>query len=81
MGNSHDDGTTAGKKYMTFKPINNNSIHRKDLNLTEPWTPRYRAKNEALPPTLSIWDRPVYQSPKQEYVRHGAMNFMKVKSK
>jgi hypothetical protein len=66
---------------MTFIPRNDNSIHRKDLNLTEPWTPRYRAENEALPPTLSIWDRPVYQSPKQEYVRHGAMDFMKVKSK
>ena len=66
---------------MTFKPINDNSIHRKDLNLTEPWAPRYRAEHEALPPTLSIWDRPVYQSPKGEYVRQGAMDFMKVKSK
>ena len=66
---------------MTFVPRNDNSIHRKDLGLTEPWIPRYRAEHEALPPTLSIWDRPVYQSPKQEYVRPGAMDFMKVKSK
>lgn len=66
---------------MTFKPINNNEIHRKDLNLTEPWAPRYRAENEALPPISSIWDRPVYQPQKEQCARSGAMDFMKVKSK
>ena len=66
---------------MTFVPQNRNETHRKDLGLTEPWTPRYRAENEALPPTLSIWDRPVYQPPKEQCARHNAMDFMKVKSK
>lgn len=66
---------------MTFVPLNNNATHRKDLNLTEPWKPRYRAEHEALPPTLSIWDRPMYQPPKEQCVRPGAMDFIKVKSK
>ena len=65
---------------MTFIPRNDNSIHRKDLNLKDPWGPRQRAENEALPPTFSIWERPVYQPPKNQHIRAGAMDFMKVKS-
>ena len=64
---------------MTFKPINDNSIHRKDLNLTEPWKPRYRAENEALPTTLSIWDRPVYQPPSMNTPRPGANDHLNIK--
>lgn len=66
---------------MTFIPRNDNSIHRRDLNLTEPWTPRIREANEALPPTLSFWDQPVYTPPKNEYVRAGALDFKRIKSK
>ena len=65
---------------MTFIPQNNNAIHRKDLGLKDPWAPRRRAEHEALPSTFSIWDRPVYQPPKDPDVRAGAMDFMKVKS-
>ena len=66
---------------MTFVPLNNNATHRKDLNLTEPWTAREREEHEALPPTLSIWDRPIYQPPKEQCARPGAMDYKKVKSK
>lgn len=66
---------------MTFIPRNDNSIHRRDLGLKDPWAPRERAENEALPPTFSIWDRPVYQPPAETYTRPGAMDFKKVKSK
>ncbi len=65
---------------MTFIPRNDNSIHRKDLNLKDPWEPRQRDEHEALPPTFSIWERPVYKPPKEQNVRRGAMDFMKVKS-
>ena len=64
---------------MTFIPRNDNSIHRKDLNLTEPWAPRYRAENEALPSTLSIWDRPVYQPPSMNTPRPGANDHLNIK--
>ena len=66
---------------MTFIPRNDNSIHRRDLGLKDPWEPRQRAENEALPPTFSIWDRPVYVPPAETYTRLGAMDFKKVKSK
>jgi len=66
---------------MTFIPRNDNSIHRRDLGLTKPWEPRQRDEHEALPPTMSLWDRPVYQPPKENSARRGAMDFMKVKSR
>ena len=66
---------------MTFIPQNNNATHRRDLGLTEPWVPRERAENEALPPTSNIWNRPVYQPPEDTYIRPGAMDFKKIKSK
>lgn len=66
---------------MTFIPQNNNATHRRDLGLTTPWTPRERGENEALPSRLSLWDRPVYQPPKDQCARPGAMDHKKVKSK
>jgi hypothetical protein len=66
---------------MSFVPLFNNAVHRKDLNLTEPWTPRIKEENEALPPSISFWDQPVYTPPKDEYVRPGALDFKKIKSK
>ena len=66
---------------MTFIPRNDNSIHRRDLNLTEPWRPRIRDEHEALPPTRSFWDQPVYTPPKNEYVRPGGLDFKRIKSK
>lgn len=66
---------------MTFRPVNNNEIHRRDLNLTEPWTAKIREENEALPPSMSFWDQPVYTTPKNEYFRPGALDFKRIKSK
>jgi hypothetical protein len=64
---------------MTFVPLNNNATHRKDLNLTEPWTAREREEHEALPPTFSIWERPVYQPPRMETPRPGASDHLNIK--
>jgi hypothetical protein len=64
---------------MTFIPRNDNSIHRKDLNLTQPWAPRQRDENEALPPTFSIWERPVYQPPSMKTPRPGADDHLNIK--
>lgn len=64
---------------MTFMPQNNNAIHRKDLGLKDPWGPRQRAENEALPPTFSIWERPVYQPPRMETPRPGANDHLSIK--
>ena len=66
---------------MTFATSNNNDNIRKIWNETQPWSPRQRDVNEALPPTLSFWDQPVYQPPKDEFVRPGALDFKKIKSR
>lgn len=54
---------------------------RKALNITTPWERRPKEENEALPNSISLWSQPVYQPPKDEYVRPGALDFKKVKSK
>jgi len=54
---------------------------RKALNLIMPWAPRKKLPGEAPPLTISIWQQPVYQPPKEESHRRGSMDFKKVKSK
>ena len=57
---------------MTFIPRNDNSIHRKDLNLKDPWAPRYRLPNEAPSPSINIYELPVYKPEPPQSVRRGA---------
>jgi len=54
---------------------------RKTLNIVTPWKQRPRVENEALSNAINIWNQPVYQPPKNEFVRPGALDFKKVKSK
>ena len=54
---------------------------RKTLNIVTPWKRRPRADNEALSNAINIWAQPVYQPPKDGYVRPGALDFKKVQSK
>jgi hypothetical protein len=58
---------------------NGSDSKRKALGLAGEWSPRYRAENEALPSTLSIWDRPVYHPPKMETPRSGANDHLNIK--
>lgn len=41
---------------------------------------RERDPNEALPPSMNLWKRPVYK-PEQGYVRAGGNNFLSIKSR
>lgn len=54
---------------------------RKALNIVAPWGRRQKAENEALSNSINIWAQPVYQPPKDGYVRPGALDFKKVQSK
>lgn len=54
---------------------------RKALNIVAPWERRQKAENEALSNSINIWAQPVYQPPKDGYVRPGALDFKKVQSK
>jgi hypothetical protein len=54
---------------------------RKALNIVTPWKRRERVQNEALANSINIWAQPVYQPPKDEYVRPGALDHKRIKSK
>jgi len=41
---------------------------------------RERDPNEALPPTMNLWERPVYK-PQEGYVRLGANDHQRIKSR
>lgn len=66
---------------MTFIPRNDNSIHRKDLGLTAPWTPREKEPGEAQACTISIWRQPVYKPPKMDTPRPGANDHLNIRSR
>jgi hypothetical protein len=76
----------ASKRLMTLDKMSfllniESDSARKTLNITTPWKRRPKADNEALANAINIWSQPVYQPPKDEYVRPGALDFKKVKSK
>ena len=48
---------------------------------TAGYVPVPRDPNAALPPTISVWAQPVYVPPKPEYVRPGAEDFLRYKSR
>ena len=48
---------------------------------TAGYVPVPKDPNAALPPTINIWAQPVYTPPKQEYVRPGAEDFLRYKSR
>ena len=54
---------------------------RKTLNIVTPWKRRKRVQNEALANSINIWAQPVYQPPKDEYVRPGALDYKRIKGK
>lgn len=76
----------ASKRLMTLDKMSfllniESDSARKTLNITTPWKRRPKADNKALANAINIWKQPVYQPPKDEYVRPGALDFKKVKSK
>jgi len=54
---------------------------RKTLNIVTPWKRRERVQNEALANSINICAQPVYQPPKDEYVRSGALDYKRIKGK
>lgn len=45
------------------------------------YVPTKRDPNAVPPPTMSLWEQPVYVPPKSEYVRTGAEDFLRCKSR
>ena len=66
---------------MTFTLKIESDSARKTLNIVTPWKRRQRVQNEALANSINIWTQPVYQPPKDEYVRPGALDYKRIKGK
>ena len=45
------------------------------------FTPRQRDEHEALPPSINVWDQPVYVPENMAPVRRGAGDFLNYKSR
>ena len=45
------------------------------------YTPRQRDEHEALPPSISLWQQPVYVPHSMEPIRGGANDFLRYKSR
>ena len=45
------------------------------------YTPRQRDEHEALPPSINVWQQPVYVPPSMEPIRGGANDFLRYKSR
>ena len=45
------------------------------------FVPSKKDPNAVPPPSLNIWEQPVYKSPAPEYVRRGADDHLKLKSR
>ena len=58
-----------------------NVVAKRRHRTTAGYGPLPKDPNAALPPTISIWEQPTYVPPKQEYVRPGAEDFLRYKSR
>ena len=45
------------------------------------YTPRDRDPHEALPPSINVWEQPVYVPSNDQPARQGANNFLSIKSR
>ena len=45
------------------------------------YTPRQRDEHEALPPSINVWQQPVYVPHNMEPIRGGANDFLRYKSR
>lgn len=57
------------------------AVSKRRHRATVGFIPMPRDPNTALPPTINIWAQPVYVPPKQDYVRPGAEDFLRCKSR
>ena len=45
------------------------------------YTPRQRDEHEALPPSINVWQQPVYVPENHQPARRGANDFLQLKSR
>jgi hypothetical protein len=57
------------------------AVSKRRHRATVGYVPMPRDANTALPPSTNLWAQPVYVPPKGEYVRPGAEDFLRYKSR
>jgi hypothetical protein len=57
------------------------AVSKRRHRATAGYVPVPREPHTALPPSTNLWEQPVYVPPKGEYVRPGAEDFLRYKSR
>jgi len=57
------------------------AVSKRRHRATAGYVPVPREPHTALPPSTNLWEQPVYVPPKGEYVRPGAEDFLRCKSR
>lgn len=65
----------------SFSNTLGNVVAKRKHRSTAGYVPMPKDPNAALPNTTSVWKLPTYVPPKSEYVRPGAENFLRYKSR
>ena len=65
----------------TLASFNNRTGDKEQVKYRTGFVPSVKDPNAVPPPSLSIWEQPVYKSPAPAYVRPGANDFLRCKSR
>lgn len=65
----------------TLASFNNRTGDKEQVKYRTGFVPSVKDPNAVPPPSLSIWKQPVYKSPAPAYVRPGANDFLRYKSR
>ncbi len=65
----------------TLASFNNRTGEKEQVKYRTGFVPSVKDPNAVPPPSMSIWEQPVYKSPAPAYVRPGADDFLRCKSR
>ena len=65
----------------TLASFNNRTGEKEQVKYRTGFVPSIKDPNAVPPPTISLWEQPVYKSPAPAYVRPGADDFLRCKSR
>ena len=65
----------------TLTSFTNRTGDKEQVKYRTGFVPSVKDPNAVPPPSMSIWEQPVYKSPAPAYVRPGANDFLRCKSR
>ena len=65
----------------TLMSFNNGTGDKEQVKYRTGFVPSIKHPDAVPPPTMSLWEQPVYVPPKQGYMRPGAEDFLRCKSR